>query len=62
LILVPPKFISMPFDIDVTITIDSDKQEIQQVEGINIPKIVRLSTKSNKYSLNNKYDLRIEGK
>jgi hypothetical protein len=22
---------------------DSDKQEIQQVEGINIPKIIRLS-------------------
>jgi hypothetical protein len=50
----------MPFDIDVVI--DSDKQEIQQVEWINIYKIVRLSTKSNKSSLNNRYNLRFEGK
>ena len=49
----------MPFDIAAAI--DSNKQEIQ-VEGINIANIVRLSTKSKKSSLNNRYDLRFERK
>jgi hypothetical protein len=46
----------LPFDA----AMDSDKQEIQQVERINILKIVRLSTKLKKYYLNNRYYLIFE--
>jgi hypothetical protein len=42
--------------------VDHDKQEIKQVERINIPKIMRLSTKLNKTSLNKIYYLRLERK